>query len=159
MNQTRKYINKAVEVFSILLIVVMVLLVLWQVVARYVLNNPSTFSETLTKYLFVWLVLATSTYAFGSREHMRIEVLDHRLSKKAKKVVNIVIEMITIVFAAAIMVFGGSIITGMQMVQIDSSLHIPMGIVYSIIPVCGVITVFYCVCNILDECKVEKEVV
>ena len=159
MIQLRKVINKVVEGFSVVLIIVMVLLVLWQVIARYILNNPSTFSETLTKYLFVLLVLVTSTYAFGSQEHMRIEVLNNRLTGSALKIVNIAIECITIAFSSAIMVFGGCIITAMQMVQIDSSLHIPMGIVYSIIPICGVITVFYCVCNIVAECTTKKEAV
>lgn len=159
MNKLRNTINKIVEVFSVVLIAVMVLLVLWQVFARYILNNPSTFSETLTKYLFVWLVLVTSTYAYGSREHMRIEVLNNRLKGSALKAVNIAIECITIVFSAAIMVFGGAVITAMQMVQIDASLHIPMGIVYSIIPICGVITVFYCICNIVAECTTKKEAV
>lgn len=159
MNKLRSIINQIVEKFSVALIAVMVLLVLWQVFARYILNNPSTFSETLTKYLFVWLVLVTSTYAFGKQEHMHIEVLKNQLKGRSRQIINIVIECITLVFAAAIMVFGGCVITGMQMVQIDSSLHIPMGIVYSIIPICGVITVFYCICNIVAECTTKKEAV
>ena len=150
-------IDKAVEWFSIALVIVMVLLVLWQVIARYLLNSPSSFSEALIRYLFVWLVLITSTYAFGSREHMYISALNDRLRGKIRTVVNILIEVLTILFAACVMVFGGSIITRMQMVSLDSSLHIPMGVVYAVIPVCGVITVFYCICNILEELEKAKE--
>lgn len=156
MNKLRNVINKGVEYVSIFLIVVMVLLVLWQVIARYILNSPSSFSEALTRYLFVWLVLVTSTYAFGCREHMRIEVLLSSMSEHIRKYVNIGIEIVTIIFSACIMTFGGSVITRMQMVQTDSSLHIPMGVIYSIIPVCGVIIIFYCICNIMDECKSGK---
>lgn len=151
MNQAKKIINKIVEWFSIGLIVVMVLLVLWQIVARYVLNDPSSFSEALTRYMFVWLVLVTSTYAFGTREHMCISVIKNKLKEKPKTIVNILIEVITIIFAVGILVFGGTIISSMQMVQLDSSLHIPMGIIYSIIPVCGVLIIFYSICNILTE--------
>lgn len=156
MNKVRNVINKGVEYVSVFLIVVMVLLVLWQVIARYILNSPSSFSEALTRYLFVWLVLVTSTYAFGCREHMRIEVLLSSMSERIRKYVNIGIEVVTIIFSACIMTFGGSVITRMQMVQTDSSLHIPMGVIYSIIPVCGVIIIFYCICNIIDECKSGK---
>ena len=157
MKKLKQMIDKAVEWFSIALVIVMVLLVLWQVIARYLLNSPSSFSEALTRYLFVWLVLITSTYAFGSREHMYISALNDRLRGKARTVVNILIEVLTILFAACVMVFGGSIITRMQMVSLDSSLHIPMGVVYAVIPVCGVITVFYCICNILEELEKAKE--
>ena len=72
MKTLRKWINKVVEAFSVVIVAVMVLLVLWQVVARYLLNNPSTFTEALTRYLFVWLVLVSATYAFGSRDHICI---------------------------------------------------------------------------------------
>lgn len=159
MKKLKQMIDKAVEWFSIGLVIVMVLLVLWQIVARYLLNSPSSFSEALTRYLFVWLVLVTSTYAFGSRDHMYISALNDRLRGKTRTVVNLLIEVLTILFAACVMVFGGSIITRMQMVSLDSSLHIPMGIVYAIIPVCGVITVFYCICNILEELEKAKEAV
>lgn len=157
MKKLKQMIDKAVEWFSIALVIVMVLLVLWQIIARYLLNSPSSFSEALTRYLFVWLVLITSTYAFGSRDHMYISALNDRLRRKTRTVVNILIEILTILFAACVMVFGGSIITRMQMVSLDSSLHIPMGVVYAVIPVCGVITVFYCVCNILKELEKAKE--
>ena len=159
MKTLRKWINKVVEAFSVVIVAVMVLLVLWQVVARYLLNNPSTFTEALTRYLFVWLVLVSATYAFGSRDHMCISVLNARLKGRAKTAVNIAIEVLTILFAARVMIFGGSVITRMQMVSMDSSLHIPMGLVYSIIPICGVLTVFYCLCNIADELNRAKEAV
>lgn len=162
MKRVRGVINKFVEAFSIALIIVMVLLVLWQVIARYFLQNPSTFSETLTRYLFVWLVLVTSTYAFGKREHMYISALNDKFKGMAKTAVNVFIEVLTILFAVCVMVYGGSIITNMQMVSTDSSLHIPMGVVYAIIPICGVLIVFYCLCNIADEITLknkEKEAV
>ena len=157
MKKLKQMINKTVEWFSIGLVIVMVQLVLWQIVARYLLNSPSSFSEALTRYLFVWLVLVTSTYAFGSRDHMYISALNDRLRGKTRTVVNILIEVLTILFAACVMVFGGSIIARMQMVSLDSSLHIPMGIVYAIIPVCGVIIVFYCICNIIEELEKAME--
>lgn len=159
MKTLRNGINKAVEGFSVALVAVMVLLVLWQVVARYFLNNPSSFTEALTRYLFVWLVLVTATYAFGSRDHMYISALKDRLTGKAQTVVSIAIEALTILFAVCVMIYGGLRISAMQMVSMDSSLHIPMGVVYAIIPVCGVITVFYCVCNIAGELEKAKEAV
>ena len=101
----------------------------------------------------------SSTYAFGSRDHMYIAALNDKLKGKTKTVVNILIEALTILFAGCVMVYGGSIITRMQMVSLDSSLHIPMGVVYGVIPVCGVLIVFYCICNIIEELNNAKEAV
>lgn len=157
MEKARTFLNSLLEKFSVLLMSVMVLLVTWQVVSRYILNNPSSVSEVLTRYLFVWLVIVTATYAFGKREHMCISFLKERMPVKIQHVVNIVIEILTLIFAAAVMVVGGCAITSMQMVQIDSTLHIATGIIYSVIPLCGGLIAFYCVCNIGQELKVLRK--
>ena len=86
-----------------------------------------------------------------------IAVLKDKLPGKAKTVVNIIIECVTIVFAGLIMVFGGFKITQMNFVQYDSILHIPTGIIYSIIPICGVIIIFYSIYNIGLELKKKAE--
>ena len=115
-----------------------VLMVTYQVVARYIFSSPSSVTEILTRYSFVWLIIISATYMFGQREHINIAVLKDKLPGKAKTAVNIIIECVTIVFAGLIMVFGGFKITQMNFVQYDSILHIPTGIIYSIIPICGV---------------------
>ena len=157
MKTIKKGVNKAVEVFAVVLIAVMVLLVVWQIVARYLLHQPSSFSEALTTYMFVWLVVVTATYAFGSRDHMCISFLNDKLRGMAHTVVNILIELITIVFAALVMTYGGAVIARMNLVQVDAALHIPTGVIYSVIPICGVIIIFYCICNILDEIEAAKQ--
>ena len=157
MNTLKKYINKAVEYFSIFLVAVMVLLVTWQIIARYLLRQPSSFSEALTTYMFVWLVVVTATYAFGSRDHMCISFLNDKLKGMVHTVVNILIELLTIVFAGLVMTYGGIVIAQMNFIQLDSSLHIPTGVIYSIIPICGVVIIFYCICNILDEIQAAKQ--
>ena len=138
MKIIRSMFDKCIEAVSIGIFALMVLLVTFQVFVRYVLNSPSAFSETLTRYLFVWLVLITSTYAFGKR-------------------VNILIEAITFFFAAAIMIYGGVRISAMQMVQLDSVLKIPTGLIYSIIPISGVGIAFYSLCNLMTEYTMLKE--
>lgn len=114
-------------------------------------------TEILTRYSFVWLIIISATYMFGQREHINIAVLKDKLPGKAKTVVNIIIECVTIVFAGLIMVFGGFKITQMNFVQYDSILHIPTGIIYSIIPICGVIIIFYSIYNIGLELKKKAE--
>lgn len=151
MNKARLIFDKIIETASIGIFVIMVLLVAFQVFMRYVLNSPSVFSESLTRYLFVWLVLVTATYACGKREHMCINFLKDKLSANGQNRINILTEALALIFAACIMVYGGIRISAMQMVQLDSVLKIPTGVIYSIIPVCGAGIVFYSICNIAED--------
>lgn len=155
MKTIKHLLDRLVEMVSLVIFVVMVFLVLFQVFVRYALNSPSAYSETLTRYLFVWLVLVTATYAFGQRDHMCITFLKDKLPKKKARLMNLAIEGITLVFAAGVMVYGGVRIAAMQMVQLDAVLKIPTGIIYTIIPVCGIGIVLYCLCNLYELLKKE----
>ena len=138
MKLVRSILDRIVEAASIVIFAAMVLLVAFQVFTRYVLNQPAAFTDTLTRYLFVWLVLITATYAFGKREHMCITFIKDKLPKRQIHMIDMAIEVINLVFSAAVMVFGGIRISSMQMVQLDSVLKIPMGVIYLIIPITGV---------------------
>ena len=155
MKAIKNILDKITAVSSIVVFIAMVLMVTYQVIARYFFASPSSVTEALTRYSFVWLIIISATYMFGQREHICISVVKDKLPAKAKEIVNILIEIITIIFAGLVMIFGGFTISKMNLLQIDSSLNIPTGIIYSIIPICGVIIVFYSIYNIMLELKKE----
>ncbi len=155
MKAIKNILDKITAVSSIVVFIAMVLMVTYQVIARYFFASPSSVTEALTRYSFVWLIIISATYMFGQREHICISVVRDKLPAKAKEIVNILIEVITIIFAGLVMIFGGFTISKMNLLQIDSILNIPTGIIYSIIPICGVIIVFYSIYNIMLELKKE----
>lgn len=153
MKPLKNILDKITSISSIVVFIAMVLMVTYQVVARYFFASPSSVTEALTRYSFVWLIIISATYMFGQREHICISVIRDKLKGGARKTINILIECITIVFAFFVMIFGGFTISKMNLLQIDSILNIPTGVIYSIIPICGVIIVFYSIYNIMLEVK------
>ena len=53
------------------------------------------------------------------------------------------------------MVWGGTLLTLNTMKQLSPVLYVPMGVVYSILPITGVINVFYFITYIADELAVK----
>lgn len=157
MTKAKKIIDKITSYSSVVIFIAMVLMVTYQVISRYFFKSPSSVTEILTRYCFVWLIIISATYMFGQREHIYISVIKDKMSAPVKMVVSIIIECVTICFAGFVMVYGGFVITRMNLVQFDSILHIPTGIIYSIIPICGVIIIFYSIYNIGLELKKNKE--
>lgn len=157
MTKAKKIIDKITSYSSVVIFIAMVLMVTYQVISRYFFKSPSSVTEILTRYCFVWLIIISATYMFGQREHIYISVIKDKMSEPVKMVVSIIIECVTICFAGFVMVYGGFVITRMNLVQFDSILHIPTGIIYSIIPICGVIIIFYSIYNIGLELKKNKE--
>ena len=71
------------------------------------------------------------------------------LNEKGKLFLEIVVQVLFILFAAVIMIYGGWQASLVTMGQISPSLSIPMGYVYLSVPVSGAIMLLYSVMNLL----------
>ena len=80
--------------------------------------------------------------------------LADKLNKKKLTILNAIIEIIIIAFALIVMVYGGISITSLSMTQKTASLGIPMGYVYIVIPITGVVIAVYGVLNVI--CLIRK---
>lgn len=156
MKNFKSGLDKLLEILCIADFIVMVCLTLFQVVMRYVFRSPSSVSEVLARYCFVWLILLSATYVFGQRDHICISFLKDKMTGKVRQAMDVLTECVIIVFSASILVYGGAVITNMNMLQYDSILKVPTGMIYSVIPVCGVLIIFYSIYN-LSVCLKKGE--
>lgn len=152
----KKVLDKILGWLCIIIFSFMVLMATYQVIVRYVFSNPSALSETLTKYAFVWLILYSSAYVFGQRDHISINFVKDKQKESTKRFLNIFIELIVIIFACLVMVYGGIRVSSMNLLQFDSILNIPTGYIYSAIPISGILIIIYSIYNILIELGKEE---
>ena len=156
MQATRKVLNRIMNVLAGVSLIAMTALTCWQVFTRYVLNNPSTWSEELVGYLFAWASLFGASLITGERGHMNIPVVVEKMPA-AQKFFAIFAELIAMAFSLIILVYGGYRITLLAMGQMTSSLGVAVGVFYVAMPVCGVINILYTILNIYDICKGKKK--
>ncbi|OEF22770.1 TRAP transporter small permease [Vibrio rumoiensis] len=147
MNKVKFLVDKLISWTCITIVGSMTALVTYQVISRYLFDSPSGVSEVLSRYLFIWLIFLGSAYVFGLREHMSITFVKDKFSEKTKIYLDMFIELVIVVFGFSIMVFGGYNTAVRQMWQQDSALQIPMGTIYSVIPISGAIILFYFLCH------------
>lgn len=150
MKQLRKILNYALKVLAGVSFFAMVVLTCWQVFTRYILQNPSSWSEELVSYLFAWMALLGASIVVGERGHMNIPIVVERMGKKGRKFFAIFAEIVALVFAGVILVYGGLQITNLAMGQMTSSLGVPIGVFYIVLPLSGVINIIYTILNIVD---------
>ena len=130
MDGIRKLLNTILNFLAGVSFVAMVLLTCWQVFTRYVLKNPSSWSEELVSYLFAWMALLGASVVTGERGHMNIPVVVERMGAGAQKFFLIFAEVIAFLFSAIILTYGGIKITSLAMGQLASSLGVPIGVFY-----------------------------
>ena len=147
LGKVKKVFDKVLEILGTACLGIMTILVIYQVVTRYVFNRPSGFSEITAQYLFVWMIMFGSAYVYGSREHLTIDILKDKMSPKLYMIVEILTNICLFVFILFVCVEGGWQYTVGQKIQIDPTIHISMAVLYFSVPFTGVITLFYAVYN------------
>lgn len=150
LHKIRKNIDTALSSVCIFLFAVMVVVGTYQIVTRFVFNRPSTISEELLTYTFAWMAMLASSYVFGKRDHMKMSFLVDKLPAEKRRILDIVIEGLLVLFAAAVLIYGGFTIMNLTMTQKTASLGISMGIVYAVMPLSGILITFYGILNITD---------
>lgn len=154
----RGYLDKAILIFCGFTLITLVITVTWQVFSRYILNDPSSFTDELSRYLMIWFGLLGASYLFGKRGHLAITLLADSISPKANVVLQTFINLLTLSFVSLAMIKGGLALIGRTMQQFSPALHIPMAYVYFILPLSGALIIFYVVLNIINpQAQVEEQ--
>lgn len=133
-----------------ILIFAMTILIFTQVVCRYVMHNSLTWSEELGRYLFVWITFVGLPVALKAGAHVAIDLL----LKKTKGRFHIAILTINAVATAIlgiVIFYSGIRLVLLGVGQISSAMQLPMQYVYTIIPVSGLLLLFFTVTVYLEE--------
>ncbi|KKN94211.1 hypothetical protein LCGC14_0190350 [marine sediment metagenome] len=129
----------------VLIMSVMVINVLWQVFTRYVTGNPSSFTDELARYLMIWIGVLGAAYVSGRNLHVAIDILPLRQNKKTQKKLKIIVTVLIILFVLFAFVIGGSRLVYISYVlgQQSPALQVPLALVYIIIPISGLLIMYY----------------
>lgn len=150
LHSIRKFIDLVLSSACALVFAAMVVIGSYQIITRFIFRSPSTVSEELLTYSFTWMALLSSAYVFGKRDHMRMGFLADKLNESGRKVLALVSEVLILLLAGSVMIYGGFNIMQLTMTQSTASLGIPMGVVYAILPISGILIVIYSILNIID---------
>ena len=152
MRSARKMVLKVIGVCIIALFAFMTLIGTYQIVTRYFFNRPSTVSEELLTYSFTWMALLASAYVFGKRDHMRMGFLADQITGPTRKILEAASDIMTFLLAGVVMLYGGSAITKLTMIQKTASLQVPMAYIYVMVPISGVLIMIFSIMNLIDTC-------
>ncbi|WP_252736318.1 TRAP transporter small permease [Maribacter dokdonensis] len=129
----------------VLIMSVMVINVLWQVFTRYVTGNPSSFTDELARYLMIWIGVLGAAYVSGRNLHVAIDILPLRQNENTQKKLKIIVTILVILFVLFAFVIGGSRLVYISYVlgQQSPALQVPLALVYIIIPISGLLIMYY----------------
>lgn len=155
MKKLISVMDKSLSIFCISLSSFLVICVVWQVFSRYVLNAPSTMTDEMARFLFIWVGLMGAAYTLGKKRHLAIDLLSMKLEHKPDKqaLLHLIINTISIIFAVVIMIYGGGslMLKTLANGQISPALGIEMGAVYAAIPLSGLFMFLYLIEDLMHN--------
>lgn len=127
----------------------------WQVTTRFLMRDPSSYTEEVARFLLIWISLLGTSLVYRRRMHLGIDLLTSKLEGNLKHWSAMLSYLMSSLFAMLAMVIGGSQLTSLtfELSQVSGALGIPMGYIYIVIPISGTLIVLYSADFIIQEFK------
>lgn len=140
-----KKLNWFLEWLVVVLISVMLVSVIWGVCSRYILADQSSWTDELARFMLIWVSLFGAVYISGKNTHITIDLLPKSMSEKTKLQLDLVVQAIIMLFVASIFVIGGGryVFVSFKLEQTSAALGLPMGFVYLVLPISGVMILYF----------------
>ena len=145
-------------------LVLTTLIIFVQVIMRSVFNSSLTWSEELTRYIFIWQIWMGVSIAQKDKAHIKVEILKSFVkNQKVIAVVDVIATILLIAFNIFLVTSGVELVQ--QMISrgnVSSAMRMPMWIVYIVLPL-PTTSLFHCWAvgmdsptpsELLDECNV-----
>jgi TRAP-type C4-dicarboxylate transport system permease small subunit len=151
----RKFIKLVDQSLGFSLICAMsaiLLTVIWQVISRFILKDPASVTEELSRFILIWVGILGSAYAYRKKSHLGFNLIVDRQTKATRRMLLTIVEVLVITFSALALIVGGKelVIITLELDQISASLGIRMGFIYTVLPISGALFVFYSLINIYN---------
>lgn len=139
-----KWLNKNFEeVVMVAILVLMTVIMGVQVVARYLFNYSLSWTEEITRYLFVWAGFLSVSYCTVKCISIKIEQLVAKLSPRKKALVKVMNHTCEFVFFAYMIPFAWKYLqTSIASGQTSAACEMPMYVVQAAPFVCFLIVIF-----------------
>jgi TRAP-type C4-dicarboxylate transport system permease small subunit len=143
-------INKAITWGVILMFGVMAIVIIAQVIYRFVLKASLPWSEELARYLMVWVTFLGAGVAVRTKGLIAVEAIVNLLPSAVKKAIYYLVTLLS-VGLIVIMIYFGFKMTGFVSNQLSAAMQISMAWAYSAIPVGAIVMLMNTVAVIIEE--------
>ncbi|MBN1307911.1 MAG: TRAP transporter small permease [Chitinispirillaceae bacterium] len=145
MKHAKIILDKTLELLTMIAVGVLVIDVVWQIFTRFVLNNPSSWTEEFSTFLLMWVGLLGAAVAVNRTAHLGVDYLVLKFPPRLRITVELIVYLLVGTFAVTVMIVGGIELVQKTLVtnQTSPALNWKMGYVYLCLPVSGFFITVY----------------
>lgn len=152
MNRLGDFLNRIASVFTAAAGIAMTIIVVLQVIMRYVFNDSIFGSDEIARLLLIWIAFIGGSVAFKELKLANIGIILDRLKGRVLAAVLLIGYVLIFIFLVIAVWKGFSLVTA-QMKQLSPSLRLPMGLMYLGVPIGLALMTYYDLLFIIDKIR------
>ena len=134
--------EKVIVNFTAALMLLMVIIVSYQVFARYVIKSSPFWIEEISINFLMWIGLLSAAGGTWKDTHMDLEMLVIRLPKAVQVWLGVFSDILIAAFSWLLLQYGIELVSSLMMGTL-STLPIPVGYTYMVLPFSGGLMVIF----------------
>ena len=134
------------------LVITVAVVVLLQVLMRYLFAYPNPWSEEVSRFCFVWVSLLGASLAVEHRTHFGFDQVTGKLAPRMKKAVEVGARVVVLTFAILLIATGVALMD-LTMGERSPALNLPVALVYAAVPVSGALMVIHMLAGWADAAE------
>lgn len=151
LDKVTNTITKVLSMLCFFTIAGLTIIVFLQVFSRFIKYSlPGT--EELARLLVVWLTFLGTSLAIHEKMHLGVRYFVGLAREQNQKIIDFAIHILTIVFFGVLMIYGIKL-TMATMATTSSTLELPMGLFYGVIPLSSIFSIYYIIMNMIKPSK------
>ncbi len=153
LRSIKTVLDRSLEVLVMVVVAVLVLDVLWQVFTRFILHNPSTWTEELAVFMLIWVSLLGAAVALGRGAHLGIDYFVGKLPERVRLGTEVFVFFCVSAFSLLVMLIGGAelVRSTLELGQESPALRVKVGYVYLAVPISGFFLTLYAVIGLVER--------
>lgn len=157
MKTANKIVDSILKTVMALTSLLLFIVTFLQVVSRFIFKTPLAWSQDVIRLCFVYLVFWGAAYCVKEKAHLNVDVFLTALKPKMRKIVEIIINVILLLFFVFLIYFGFNFAqTGST--QNAPYLPIPMSLFYLSVPTSAVFMFYYMIQQIFGQIKTFNKI-
>lgn len=149
-------LTSIIVVAACILLGIASILGLYQVLTRFLFEQPSTWSEIAIRLVIIWMVMFGVVVAFREGAQVSVDLM-YRLSGRFQRTLHLLITLIAVLFLSVIIWYGIDIAWRVRFQEIAGLEFLPMSIGYAALPTGAAFAILAAIANYLDPRHAELE--
>ncbi|MBP2079063.1 TRAP transporter small permease [Oceanobacillus polygoni] len=135
-------LDRLLLVVSLTLLAVMIVIIIYQVFSRQILNSTPSWSEELSRILFVWVSFLGIAYGFKEKLHIALGLIVNMMPKKVQDIFDYFAKGL-VIFLGVIMIYYGWNFTTLMANNVMPGTGLPSSMLYVVMPISGFYVTLY----------------